>query len=159
MIIIQHNCRKASAITIAALETGLKRNAAFVCLQEPYIGQKFISHPGYILYWPEIGKQNEKRVAIAVKRDITAQLIIEARTDLVNHPYALVLDIWDIHSYIKTKKRRTRLINIYDNRIGLGTCYKGDSDRTWRAIEDIQWQPLLRGRAVLLGDFNAHSPL
>jgi hypothetical protein len=49
--------------------------------------------------------------------------------------------------------------NNNNNRIGLGTCYKGDSDRTWRVIEDIQWQSLLRGRAVLLGDFNAHSPI
>jgi hypothetical protein len=71
MIIIQYNYRKAYAITIAALETGLKRNTAFIYLQEPYIGQKPISYPGYILYWPEIGKQNKKRVAIAVKRDIT----------------------------------------------------------------------------------------
>ena len=55
-----------------------------------------------------------------------AQLIIEARTDLINHPYALVLDIWDIQLKIKTKKRRTRLINIYDNRIGLKIYYKGD---------------------------------
>jgi hypothetical protein len=93
MLIIQHNYRKAYAITIAALETGLKRNAAFVYLQEPYIGKNTISHPGYILYWPEIGKQNEKRVSIAIKRDIMAQLIIKARTDLINHPYALVLDI------------------------------------------------------------------
>jgi len=159
MLIIQHNCRKSSAITIAALETGIKRNAAFICLQEPYIKQIFISYSGYTLYWPETGKQNEKRVSIAVKRDIMAQVIIEARTDLINHPYALVLDIWDIQPVTKTKKRRTRLINVYDNRIGLGTCYKGDAERTWRAIEDIQWQPLLRGRAVLLGDFNAQSPL
>ena len=82
-----------SAIIIAALETGIKRNAAFICLQEPYIEQISISHPGYTLYWPETGKQNEKRVFIAVKRDIMAQVIIEARTDLINHPYALVLDI------------------------------------------------------------------
>ncbi len=143
MLIIQHNCRKASAITIAALETGLKRNAAFICLQEPYTGKNPISHLGYVFYWPETGKQSEKRVSIAIKRDIMAQLIIEARTDLINHPYALVLDIWDIQPNTKTKKRRTRLINIYDNRIGLGTCYKGNADRTWRAMEDIQWQPLL----------------
>ena len=88
-----------------------------------------------------------------------AQIIIKARTDLINHPYVLILNIWDIQPITKTKKRRTRLINVYDNRIGLGTCYKGDAERTWRAIEDIQWQPLLRGRAVLLGDFNAQSPL
>jgi endonuclease/exonuclease/phosphatase family metal-dependent hydrolase len=34
----------------------------------------------------------------------------------------------------------------------------GDTNRSWRAIEDITWNMLLRGRAVLLGDFNAHSP-
>jgi hypothetical protein len=60
MIIIQYNCRKASAITIAALETRLKRNAAFVYLQEPYTEQYLISHSGYTLYWPETDKQNEK---------------------------------------------------------------------------------------------------
>ena len=72
-----------------------------------------------------------------------AQVIIEARTDLINHPYALVLDIWDIQPVTKTKKRQTRLINVYDNRIGLETYYKDDAERIWRAIEDIQWQPLL----------------
>ena len=210
MLIIQHNCRKASAITIAALETGLKRKAGIVCLQEPHVGQTPISHPGYILYWPETGKQSEKRVCIAIRRDIMALHIIEARSDLVNHPYALVLDIWEMSTKISTKittkgserkserrrqgtspnpglslptlvggespksglahsaaatdkaaagRRRTRIINIYDNRLGLGTCYQGEAERTWRAIEDIQWQPLLRGRAILLGDFNAHSPM
>jgi len=93
MLVIQHNCRKAHAITIAALETGLALNAAIVCLQEPYIGQNYISHPGYILYWPEKGDQKDKRVATAIKRDLIAKIIIEARTDLINHPYALALDI------------------------------------------------------------------
>ena len=116
---------------------------------------------------------------IAIKRDIIAHYIIEARTDLINHPYALVLDIWKMSTKISTKrggerktgqqrqeaspnrglywpalvgqqspesglayygapadkvqervKRRTRLINIYDNKISLGTCYKRDSKRT-----------------------------
>jgi hypothetical protein len=44
-----------------------------------------------------------------------AQLIIETRTDLINYPYALVLDIWDIQPITKPKKRRIRLNNIYDN--------------------------------------------
>src|SRR5271156_5828740 len=159
MLVIQHNCRKTYAITLAALETGLKLNAAFICLQEPYIGpNQHISHPGYTLYWPEAGEHKNKRVTIAVRRDLITQLIIEARTDLIDHPYALAIDIWDLQQNTRAKKRRTRLINIYDNRIGLGTCYKGDAHRSWRAIEDITWNTLLRGRVVLLGDFNAHSP-
>ena len=99
------------AIIIATLETRLKRNAELVCLQESYVGQNPISHPGYTLYWPEIGKQNEKRVSITIRRDIMAHYIIEARTDLINHPYALVLDIWEMSIKISTKrgeKRKTR---------------------------------------------------
>jgi len=160
MLVIQHNCRKAYAITIAALETGLKLGAAIICIQEPYIGKLYtISHPGYSLYWPEEGEKRDKRVAIAVRRELASQLILEARTDLLDHPYALALDIWELNRDTRVKKRRTRLINIYDNQIGLGTCYKGDSNQSWRAIEDISWNTLLRGRVVLLGDFNAHSPI
>jgi len=55
MLVIQHNYRKTYATTIAALETGLTLNAALICLQEPYVGQNYISHPGYTIYWPEKG--------------------------------------------------------------------------------------------------------
>jgi hypothetical protein len=54
--------------------------------------------------------------------------------------------------------RKTRLVNTYDNKIGLKTYYKENYDRSRRAIEDIRWEPILRDKVVLLGDFNAHSP-
>ena len=57
------------------------------------------------------------------------QLIIEAQIDLVNHFYALVLDIQNIQPVTKTKKRQTRLINIYNNKIGLEIYYKDDAKR------------------------------
>jgi hypothetical protein len=53
---------------------------------------------------------------------------MEVRSDLVNHPYVLALDIWDLYSYSQKKARRTRLINYYDNRIGPNTTYQGDID-------------------------------
>ena len=94
MLVIQHNCRKTYAITIAALETGLKLNAAFICLQELYIGlNQHISYPGYTLYWLEAGEYKNKRVTIAVRRDLITQLIIEARINLIDYPYALAIDI------------------------------------------------------------------
>jgi hypothetical protein len=40
-------------------------------------------------------------------------------------------------------KRRTRLINSYNNRIGLETVYQGDIDSNRRAINDINWEPLI----------------
>jgi hypothetical protein len=39
--------------------------------------------------------------------------------------------------------RRTRLINSYDNKIGPETVYQGDIDSNRRAIDDIDWKPLI----------------
>ena len=55
--------------------------------------------------------------------------------------------------------RKTRLINCYNNKIGPNITYIGDFDFNWRAIEDINWNLLIQGRTILLGDFNAHSPI
>ena len=93
MLVIQHNCRQAYPITIAAFQTGIERNAAFICLQEPYNGIYSFSHPGYEIRWPEKGKNNEKRVLIAIRKDLMTQIITESRSDLVNHPYFLAIDI------------------------------------------------------------------
>jgi hypothetical protein len=143
---------------IAALETGLERKAAIVCLQEPYIGIRNISHPGYTIHWPEGERRADKRVAIAIRKDLVSQLAIEARSDLISHPYIQALDIWELHANTKKKCRRTRLVNIYDNTIGPGACYQGQYSYSRRAIEDIQWDQVIQGRVILLGDFNAHSP-
>jgi hypothetical protein len=39
--------------------------------------------------------------------------------------------------------RKTRLINCYDNRIGLNTTYLGELDSNKRAIEDVNWNLLI----------------
>jgi endonuclease/exonuclease/phosphatase family metal-dependent hydrolase len=158
MLVIQHNCRRAYAITIAALEAGLQRQADIVCLQEPYIKREF-QHSAYLIYWPERGeKHKHHRVLIAIRKDLMASKNIEARTDLINHPYILALDIWDLDRG-RNRVRRTRIVNCYDNWLGEGYCWQGNSSRHRRAIEDAEWRPLVEGRCLILGDFNAHSPL
>lgn len=157
MLVLQHNCRRAYAITIAALELGLQLGVGLACLQEPYIDRDF-THGGYLLYWPEKGERREKRVVIAVRRDIPNQLAIEARTDLLDHPYLMVLDIWEL-SRAQERARRTRIVNCYDNWLGAGHCWQGEDWRRRRAIEDANWDQVIEGRCLLLGDFNAHSPL
>jgi ribonuclease HI len=157
MRILQHNCRKTYAITIAALEAGLQLGVGLVCLQEPYIGNEF-RHGGYQIYWPEAGAQENRRVAVAIRRDIFNQAVVEARTDLIDHPYIMAVDIWEL-GRAKEKKRRTRVINCYDNWLGPGLCWQGDIEERRRAIEDVHWDSVLEGRCLLLGDFNAHSPL
>jgi hypothetical protein len=103
------------AITIAALELGLQLGVGLVCLQEPYIDRDF-NHPGYLLYWPE-GQRRDCRVAIGAQRDLLDQLVIEARIDLISHPYMLTVDIWDL-GQAQEKARRTRIVNCYDNWVG-----------------------------------------
>ena len=134
MLVLQHNCRRAYAITIAALELGLQLGVGLACLQEPYIDRDF-SHGGYLLYWPEGGRR-DCRVVIAVRRDLLDQLIIEARTDLISHPYILTVDIWDLDR-AREKARRTRVINCYDNWVGASRCWQGENPRRRRAIEDV----------------------
>jgi ribonuclease HI len=159
MRIVQHNCRKNYAITIAALETGLNTGAEVVCLQEPYIHNEF-NHGSFLLFWPEKGEQKNKRVLIAVRRELLNQANLEARTDLIDHPYFLALDIWELDGGpLRKQVRRTRIINCYDNWIGRGCVWQGDVVQRRRALEDVNWESMLQGRAILMGDFNAHSPL
>ena len=93
-----------------------------------------------------------------IRRDLITQTIIEFKVDLINHPYFLTINIWDIHSKIKAKIRKIRLINTYDVIISPETVYQGEYIYIKRAIEDINWNIILRGRAILLRDFNAYNP-
>jgi hypothetical protein len=70
----------------------------------------------------------------------------------------LTVDIWDL-GRAQEKARRTRIVNCYDNWVGASCCWMGESPRRRRAIEDADWGQLIMGRCLLLGDFNAHSPL
>jgi ribonuclease HI len=157
MLVLQHNCRKSYAVTIAALELGLQRGADVVCLQEPYIARDF-RHGGYLLYWPEKGDRKDARVNIAVRRDLLDKIVVETRGDLLDHPYIMAVDIWDL-SRAQARVRRTRVVNCYDNWLGAEYCWQGGSARNRRAIEDVQWSRVIEGRCMVLGDFNAHSPL
>lgn len=61
ILVLQHNCPRAYAITIAALDLGLQLGVVLACLHEPYIDREF-RHGGYLLYWPENGERRDCRV-------------------------------------------------------------------------------------------------
>ena len=151
MLVLQHNCARTSAVVHTALEAALEAGAEIACLQEPPVGKHDISHPGFLFYWPE-GPREHARVVTAVRRDIVINVVIEARTDLVNHPYFIAVDIVE-------QGRRTRVVNCYDSWLGASHTYAGGSRRNRRALTDVNWDPILRGRCLILGDFNAHSPV
>ena len=95
MLVVQHNCGRGYESTIASLETAISVEAGIVCLQEPFLGNRNITHSAFNFYWPG-GSRTDARVLTAVKKELVNKIIVENRTDLVNYPYFLALDIWDI---------------------------------------------------------------
>jgi ribonuclease HI len=155
MRILQANCAKTLATCHAALEAALEEDIGLVCFQEPFIGkrsQKF-THGAFQIYWPEIDneRQKETRVAIAIRKDLLNSFIWEERSDLVRHSHIQILDIWEL-SKSREKRRKTRVINIYDQNIQR-------NERITRPIKETQWERVLQGRVIFLGDFNARSQL
>lgn len=86
------------------------------------------------------------------------KIIVENRTDLIDHHYFLGLDIPEIDGQSRSG-RRTRVVNVYDNQVGQGHTWQGNTLNRRRAFEDITWNRMIRGRVLFLGDVNAHSPI
>ena len=65
------------------------------------------------------------RVLVAVKKDILNKIVIDVRErNPVSRKYS----------------RRTRVVNLYDNKIGNGCVWQGPSPTIRRAIQDISWR-------------------
>lgn len=45
--------------------------------------------------------------------------MVETRSDLIDHPYIQIVDVWELDEKNK-KKRWTRIVNVYDNWVGCG---------------------------------------
>lgn len=59
----------------------------------------------------------EVRVFITIKQALTTKIIVEKKTDLVDHSYFLALDIEDMDLQLNKPIRQTRVVNTYDNRM------------------------------------------
>ena len=138
MLVIQHNCGRGYKSTIASLETALSIGAGIVCLQKPFIGRKSFAHSTFNFHWPGRLK-TEARVLIAVKKELMGKIIVENRTDLIDHPYFLALDIRDMDSQLTKPARPTRVVNAYENQVGQRYTWQGNTPRSRRALEDITW--------------------
>ena len=119
MLVVQQNYGKRYECTISALEARLGLKAGIVCIQEPFLGKKNLAHTGFNLYWP-VGAHDckDNRVLIAVRKDLLNKIIVENRTDLLSHSYGMVLDITEGQIHRKSRRRKTRIVNIYNNKLG-----------------------------------------
>ena len=158
MLVVQKNCGKGYECTISALEAGLCLNASVVFIQEPFLGNRSLVHISFNLYWPS-GTDNRKdmRVWIAVKKDILNRVVFGNRTDLISHPYCICLDIQEVDPQSRKSLRKTRVVNLYDDKIGKGQPWEGFCPTPRRAIQDICWRPVIQSRVLIVGEMNAHS--
>lgn len=98
-------------------------------------------------------------MAIGVAITTRNRLILEARTDILDDPYIQVQDLWELEKRVGAKKRRTQIVNVYDNHLcadQVGEEVESTSPR--RACADAKWGSLMEGSVILLGDFKAHNP-
>lgn len=132
-----------------------------VCIQEPFLGSRNISHSRFNLYWPSgTDKRRDMRVFTAVRKDIVNQVTVENRSDLTSHPYCLILDLKETYPESSKKlPRKTRVVNVYDNKLREGYPWQRSTTRVRRAIEDMSWRLIIQGRVLIVGDVNAHSTI
>ena len=101
------------------LEAGLGLEASIIYIQEPFLGSWSISHFGFNLYWPSrTDNRKDMQVLTAIRKDILYKVIIDNWTDLVSYPYCSILDIKEFHSLTRKFVIETRVINLYDNKVG-----------------------------------------
>lgn len=103
----------------ATYQVGCDIGAETFYLQESYLGEKSIAHSTDEFRFSTFGEIRQQRVIMFVKKDPGGGLMTESRTDFINHSYAQSIDAWELHKD-KRKKRRTRIINMYDNWVGEG---------------------------------------
>ncbi len=121
---VQYNCGQGYENTVLAMETELSIGAGIVMIQELFIGTWEINEMAFNSYWLQAEKK-EIRVMTVVQKDFTDKIMIEHRTDLINHLYVTLLEIRKLDPRSKKPTRKTQIINVYDNRVGRGYMWDG----------------------------------
>lgn len=95
MVVVQHTCGQRYESTVMVLETALSTGAGIVMVQEPFIGIREICHSGFNFYWPT-GERKELRVMKAIRKNLGDRMMVDHRTDLIHHPYFMLLEIREL---------------------------------------------------------------
>jgi hypothetical protein len=164
---LQHNCRRTPEVVQALLVMATDLNFDMVLIQQPLVGKRGKEMPRtFNIYKPEKTekyKRRNPRVWVAVNKEKEKNnLIVEERTDVSESPDVQIFDIYEKiwkknckEDEQRWKKgRKTRIINVYDQKI------KGNKEGKRRGLLEIErWNEIIDGRTILAGDFNAHDPL
>ena len=158
MLLVQHNCRQEYESIIMALETKLSIKAGIIMIQELFISNCEILHNRFNFYWLQNERKNIK-VMTSVRKTRGNKIVVDHRTNLINHHYVILLEIQELDSQSKKNGRKTRIVNAYDNQIGRSCIWYSKTSHTRRALKDINQNLVIQSQVLIAGDMNMHSLL
>lgn len=66
--------------------------------------------------------------------------IVKNWINLISYPYYMAPNVTKLEVFSSTDKRKTKVINIYDNKIGKGQRWQRLNPRKKRILKNIDWQ-------------------
>ena len=79
----------------------------------------------------------------AIKKNLADKIMLDHRTDLINHLYFMLLEIRKLNVKSKKLDRKIQVMNMYNNRIRSGCTWNGNIRRIRRALKDLSWEPII----------------
>ena len=72
------------------MEIALSEKASIIMIQEQFIGNQEIFYSGFNFYWLQ-GEKKNIRIITGMKKNLVDKIVIDYRTDLINHLYFMLL--------------------------------------------------------------------
>lgn len=69
-------------------------------IQELFINNSEIFHSGFNFYWPQKKRKNFK-IMMVMKKELVDKIEIDHKTDLINHPYFMLLKTQELDLQLK----------------------------------------------------------
>lgn len=85
------------------------------------------------------------------------KIVVNHKTVFINYLYFMLLEIQELDPQSKRLGGKTRIVNIYDNRIRRGCIWNDRTSRTKRVLEDINWNLVIKSQVLIARDINAYS--
>lgn len=96
-------------------------------------------------------------MAIGIAVTTKNRLIVETRTDIINHLYIEMLDVLEQKESEEKKKKRTRIVNVYNNHLLVDQASnKVGSNTKSLELTNVIADSIIDDRVVFLGRFNTH---
>lgn len=94
---------------------------------------------------------------MTIRKYMLNKTIVINWTNLISHLYYIVLDIMELETILGRYKKKTKVVYIYDNKVGKGQRWQGFNPRRKRVLEDINWQSVIKYQVLIMEKINIHS--